>query len=154
MNHDLGNLYNTLGRFSDAERSWNRAVELSSVALKENPISVNLRHVYASQVSGLADALRFQSRWPEAEKAIREAIRLQETLAVQPFEQEDLAWSLCQLGFVLHHLGQSTEEEEVLLRSIRISMELINSTPKLVFRRVIVAEAMMTLAALDAIEKT
>ncbi len=53
------------------------------------------------------------------------------------------------LARVLHHLGQSTEEEEVLRRSIGISKELISTTPKLIIRRVIIAEALIGLATLE-----
>ena len=57
--------------------------------------------------------------------------------------------SLGELGGVLHHLGQSAEAEEPLRRSIRISKEVINAAPKLIYRRVIIAQALMTLAALE-----
>ncbi len=95
-----------------------------------------------------------QGKWLEAEKTLREAIRIQEPLAAEFPEttefREDLALSLCKLADALHHLGQSAQEaEEVLRRSIGISRELVNATPKLIFRRVIISGALMALATLE-----
>ncbi len=97
-------------------------------------------------------ALKVQGKWLEAEKTVREAIRIQEPLAAELPEttefREDLALSLCKLGEVLNHLGKSTEEEEVLRRSIGISKALVNATPRLIFRRTLIARALIGLAIL------
>ncbi len=88
---------------------------------------------------------------------LREAIRIQEPLAADLPERmefrEDLAYSLLGLGGALHNQGRFAEEEELLRRSIGISKELINATPNLIFRRVILAEALIALAAVERDKK-
>jgi len=151
--HNLGNLQIAAGRGSEAEHSWRRADELSARILAESPTSLAVKHGHASDLYGLAGALASQGKWREAEKVLHEAIRVQEPLAAdipeRPEFREDLANSLRGLGEVLHNLGQLTEEEVVIRRSIGISRELIKATPKLAFRRVIIAAALMALAALE-----
>ena len=61
-----------------------------------------VKHDYASDLDGLAEALIGRGKWLEAEKTLREAIHVQEPLAAVLGEcggfLEDFALSLCQLG--------------------------------------------------------
>ncbi len=153
VNHNLGALYGEAGRMLEAERCFRRAVELSAQILTGPQMSPVKRHDHASEIGGLAAALEDQGKRLEAEKTLREAIRIQESLAAEFPERtefrEDLAWTLGFLGRLLHKLGQSTEEEEVLRRSIGISNEVVSAAPKLIFRRVIIARALVGLATLE-----
>ena len=151
VNHSLGVLYQGVGRFSEAEASWRKTVGLSAQILRDGPGSPGAKHVYAGDLYGLAGALQYQGKGREAEKELREAIRIQEPLAAELPEftehGEALAAALCGIGVVLHGLGQFTEENEVLRRSIEISKEIIKATPRLIVRRVIIAWALISLAA-------
>ncbi len=154
VHHNLGNLQNSAGRFTEAESSWRKAVELSAQIFSKSPGSPGSKNAYASEMDGLAETLVFQRKWNEAEKTLREAIRIQEPLAADlPEDQghlEDLAVSLCMLGEVLNNLDRRSEAEKELRRSIEISRDLIARAPKLIFRRVITAKALLLLAEVEA----
>ncbi len=96
---------------------------------------------------------QFPGKCVEAEKVLREAIRIQEPLVADLPERmefrEDLANSLLRLGEALHDQRRFAEEEELLRRSIGISKELVNATPELIIRRALIADALMALAALE-----
>jgi tetratricopeptide (TPR) repeat protein/predicted Ser/Thr protein kinase len=152
--HYLGFCLLPAGRFSEAEPHLRKAVELSALILAESSTSPILKHEHASNVERLAEALKFQGKCIEAETSLRTAIGIQEPLAEQLPEstdfRQDLALSLCELGAVLQQRGGRGDEiAETLRRSIKVSKELIALAPKLVFRRVILARALIELAALE-----
>jgi serine/threonine protein kinase len=146
------------GRFSEAEAQLRKAAELSAQILAGSPASPKAKHEHASNLERLAEALKFQSKWAEAENNLREAIQIQGPLALELPEttdfRQDLTLSLCELGEVLYHRGGRSEEiEKMLTRSIGISKEIIASAPKLIFRRVIMARVEIVLASLERDQK-
>jgi tetratricopeptide (TPR) repeat protein len=153
IHHNLGVLKIAAGRFSEAEDCWRRAVDLSAQTLRDSPTSPQEKQAYSSNLEGMAEALKALGRWLDAEQTLRAAIRIQEPLAAELPERtefpQDLALSLCSLGGVLHHLGQCTEGEELFRRSIGISKRLVNAIPTIVFRRALIAEALIELATFE-----
>jgi tetratricopeptide (TPR) repeat protein len=152
--HGLGHRLLVTRRYSEAEPYERKAIEFAAMELSQSPTSPVLKHDYASRLEALGECLKAEQKWAEAEKTLREAIRIQEPLADQFPEQtmfrEDLALSLSELGKVLRALGgHAREEEDVLRRSIAISKEIIGMTPKHMYRRVIVAQALIALAVLE-----
>ena len=56
----------------------------------------------------------------------------------------------CDLGLLLHQTGRDAEQEESLRQSIRFANDIIAAEPTLIYRRVIIAKALMALANLEA----
>ena len=153
VHKDLGNIHFGARRFLGAEHEWRTAVKFSAQALADSPMSPKLKHGHAGTIEALATALACQGKLPEAESMFRDVIRIQEPLARDLPEtsefREALALSLRNLGELLNERGRSAEAEEALRRSIEISNGIITAAPRLIFRRVIIAGALIQLAACE-----
>jgi len=150
------NLATTLrssGRMAAAEEEMRLAIGYRRQHLLASPRAFERKHRYASALEAQAETLKEEGRWDDAERSLREALRIQEPLATEFHDigaiSEDLALSLCQLGEVLGREGRHAEAKEALQRSVQIGKELVDLTPRLVFRRVIVSDALKNLAEID-----
>jgi tetratricopeptide (TPR) repeat protein len=153
IHHNLRNVYLASGRLPEAEQAARKAIDYRRSILEASPTSRGLRHKYASDIYGLAEVQKLQSRWEDAERSLLDALKIQELLVADRSDlvdhHEDLANSLCLLGDVLHHLGRRAEADKTLRRSIRLAEALVAKTPNLIFRRVIASESMSILAAVE-----
>jgi tetratricopeptide (TPR) repeat protein len=104
--HNLGELLKSTGRYGEAGRALERALELK----RRNGSPADI----ARTTTSLADLARRRDRHPEAERLARQALVL---LASSPSALEQRAQALNVLGLVEQALGRFDEAEQSLRRA-------------------------------------
>ena len=111
--NNLANLYNSQGRYAEAEPLYLQALELSQRLLgQQHP------HV-ASSLNSLALLYKSQGRYAEAEPLYLQALELRQRLLGQ--EHPDVALSLNNLAYLYYSQGRYAEAEPLYLQALEIA---------------------------------
>src|SRR5262249_55091676 len=131
VSNNLGVLYKQLGRFDEAEKALEQALDLRRTLRQENPdraeTTQDIAATHYDQGTVLARIADQRSR---ACEAYREALTLQENLANGHKDnadyRRDQARTLNNLGILLHRVERK-ESEKAFLKAIDIYKELISN---------------------------
>jgi tetratricopeptide (TPR) repeat protein len=121
----LGDIQETLGDFTGAERSYRQAIDLQRVLLPETS-----RADLARSYHGLGILPKKSNRFREAEAAFRDALRLREELAASapadPDQEQALAQTRYHLGALLAKLQrQDQKDEEAYRAAVKVQEKLV-----------------------------
>ena len=152
VSNNLGVLYKQLGRFAEAEKALEQALDLRRTLRQESPdmaeVTQDLAATLYDQGTVLARIANQQSR---AREAYREALNLQEDLANGHKDnanyRRDQARTLNNLGILLLRV-QCKESEKAFLKAIDIYKELVSNNPGVSSYRLQLARSYSNLAGL------